>query len=72
MDVLQGHSEDVTCAVLTSKGRFAVTGSLDGTAQVWDLRAQDVGDKNVHQGKVSARASLDSHVGFMQPVTQQV
>jgi hypothetical protein len=38
--------------VLTSRGRFAVTGSLDGTAQVWDMQAQDVSNTDVHDGKV--------------------
>jgi WD40 repeat protein len=52
LQVLTGHSEDVTCVVLTSRGRFAVTGSLDGTAQVWDMQAQDVSATDVHSGKV--------------------
>lgn len=52
LQVLTGHSEDVTCVVLTSRGRFAVTGSLDGTAQVWDMQAQDVSNTDVHDGKV--------------------
>lgn len=52
LEVLSGHSEDVTCVVLTSRGRFAVTGSLDGTAQVWDTQAQDVSNTDVHDGKV--------------------
>lgn len=51
--MLAGHSEDVTCVVLTSRGRFAVTGSLDGTAQVWDMHAQDVSSTDIHDGKVS-------------------
>jgi WD40 repeat protein len=52
VQVLTGHSEDVTCVVLTSRGRFAVTGSLDGTAQVWDMQAQDVSSADSHSGKV--------------------
>jgi hypothetical protein len=52
--VLAGHSEDVTCVVLTGRGRFAVTGGLDGTAQVWDMQAQDVVNHEVHDGKVRA------------------
>jgi WD40 repeat protein len=55
--VLTGHSEDVTCVVLTSRGRFAVTGSLDGTAQVWDMQAQDVSNTHVHDGKVRPAAA---------------
>lgn len=52
--------------VLTSRGRFAITGSLDGMAQVWDLSAQDVDGKDVHDGKVRgvvSRAALDSARG---------
>lgn len=55
LQVLTGHSEDVTCVVMTSKARFAVTGSLDGTAQVWDMHAQDVSNNDVHDGKVRGR-----------------
>jgi WD40 repeat protein len=58
LEVLTGHSEDVTCVVLTSRGRFAVTGSLDGTAQVWDMQAQDVSSTDVHDGKVCLEVLL--------------
>lgn len=52
LQVLQGHSDDVTCVVLTSRARFVVSGSVDGTAQVWDLAADDVKSVDVHDGKV--------------------
>jgi WD40 repeat protein len=55
LQVLQGHSDDVTCVVLTSRARFVVTGSVDGTAQVWDLAADDVKSVDVHDGKVKHR-----------------
>lgn len=58
MQVLTSHSEDVTCVVLTGRGRFAVTGSLDGTAQVWDMQAQDVCNTQLHDGKVRAVFAL--------------
>eukprot|EP00775_Hariotina_reticulata_P003662 gene3662-3923_t len=61
LQVLTGHSDDVTCVVLTSRGRFAVTGSVDGTAQVWDLAAEDVSSTSVHDGRV---VSLVSTAGF--------
>ncbi len=35
--ILEGHTAGVTSADLTADGRLAVTGSLDGTARVWDL-----------------------------------
>jgi WD40 repeat protein len=54
LQVLQGHSDDVTCVVLTSRARFVVTGSVDSTAQVWDLAADDVKSVDVHDGKVRA------------------
>lgn len=61
---MAGHSEDVTCVVLTGRGRFAVTGGLDGTAQVWDMQAQDVVNHEVHDGKVRARCFRGRKGGF--------
>ncbi len=57
LQVLTGHSDDVTCVVVTSRGRFVVTGSVDGTAQVWDLAAHDVSSTDVHEGKVRGQQS---------------
>ena len=39
--------------VLTRRGRFAVTGSADGTARVWDLCAGAAAAQRSHNGRVS-------------------
>lgn len=35
---LQGHTEPIRSATLTPDGSWALTGSCDGTARIWDLR----------------------------------
>ena len=36
MHTLTGHSDDVTSVNLTRDGRFAISGSWDGTLKLWD------------------------------------
>lgn len=51
-NVLEGHSGEVLSVVLTRRGRFAVTGSMDGTARVWDLAAGSAHLQRAHAGRV--------------------
>ena len=46
----------VRSVVLTRRGRFAVTGSEDATARVWDLQAGSTQVQRSHNGKVNALA----------------
>jgi hypothetical protein len=46
----------VRCVALTSRARFAVTGSTDTTTQVWDLLAPPLQLPQHHLGKVRALA----------------
>lgn len=44
MGTFRGHTEDVTAGQLSPDGRYVATGSLDGTARLWDVRGPaDVG-----------------------------
>ena len=51
-NVLEGHSGEVLSVVLTRRGRFAVTGSMDGTARIWDLAAGSAHLQRAHAGRV--------------------
>lgn len=35
--IFRGHTSSVKCCDLDAKGRYGVSGSLDGTARIWDL-----------------------------------
>lgn len=50
--LLEGHSGAVTGAVVTRKGRFAVTVSEDASVRVWDFAARLVQPPSYHDGKV--------------------
>ncbi|KAI3425286.1 hypothetical protein D9Q98_009053 [Chlorella vulgaris] len=49
---LEGHSGPVHAAVVTRKGRFAVTVSEDSSVRVWDFAARMVQPPSYHEGKV--------------------
>ena len=49
---LEGHSAAVHSAVVTRKGRFAVTVSEDSTVRVWDFAARLVQPPSYHTGRV--------------------
>lgn len=51
-NVLEGHSGEVLSVVLTRRGRFAVSGSMDGTARIWDLAAGSAHLQRAHSGRV--------------------
>ena len=36
--LLQGHTRPIVCSALTPDGMWALTGSEDGTARLWNLR----------------------------------
>ena len=48
--------------VLTRRGRFAVTGSADGTARVWDLFAGCSDAQRSHSGHVSGLIAQNNTV----------
>lgn len=53
---------------MTRRGRFAVTGSADGTARVWDLFAGSGHVQQSHNGRVSGLiASGDTAVTYGVP-----
>ena len=41
MRVLKGHSDWIMGVAITSDGRYALTGSFDGTTRLWDLATGD-------------------------------
>jgi len=48
----------VHCVALTSRARFAVTGSADHTGLVWDLQAPPLLLPQRHSGKVRGARRL--------------
>lgn len=58
-DALTGHTGDVVALTVTPDGRRLITGSVDGTARVWDLTADDPGaEPRVLAGHEGALTSL--------------
>lgn len=61
--VLEGHEGWVLAADLSSDGRFAVSGSKDCTARIWDARTGDCRAVIRHQAEVTAvRISSDDRL----------
>ena len=54
---LEGHSAPVTDAVITRKGRFAVTVSEDASVRVWDFAARHLPPPRWHEGRVHCLAA---------------
>ncbi|HEY2253301.1 MAG TPA: hypothetical protein VGH74_19645, partial [Planctomycetaceae bacterium] len=55
--VFRGHSEQVTAGCLSPDGRYFTTGSLDGTARLWDVRGPaDIGTVIAATRAAAARA----------------
>lgn len=57
--VLEGHSAAVLGAVVTRRGRFAVTCSEDGSLRVWDFSASSSHTPKWHEGRIRALAAAD-------------
>ena len=63
---MRGHDGDVRTVAISPDNHWVVTGSWDGTARLWDLRAGDPAINSVilrgHQDRVMAAAiSPDNH-----------
>jgi len=50
--VLEGHSGGILCLEMSRKGRFAVTGSGDGSLRVWDFAAVNSHIPHWHAGNI--------------------
>jgi ribosome assembly protein 4 len=78
---LAGHGQPILCCSLSPTGRFAVTGSGDSTARLWDMEIELPKHTLVgHTGWVLctewegreryvATGGHDSHVRFWDPLT---
>lgn len=60
--ILEGHSASILAAAVTRKGRFAVTGSEDGTVRVWDFCASSSHTPRWHEGRIRAITGRDGKV----------
>lgn len=60
--ILEGHSASILAAAVTRKGRFAVTGSEDGTVRVWDFTASSSHTPRWHEGRIRAITGRDGKV----------
>jgi len=63
---LLGHEDWVNAVAISADNQWVLTGSGDGTARLWDLRAKDPAASPVvlrgHEGAVRAVAiSADNH-----------
>jgi WD40 repeat protein/serine/threonine protein kinase len=63
MGALKGHTADVTAACLSPDGRHLITGSLDGTARIWN--AQGTPEYGSAIGRKGVAAPYLSHDGRM-------
>ena len=64
--MLQGHESGILALEISSDNHWLVTGSMDKTARLWDLRAKDPAANPVvlrgHEGAVRAVGiSPDNH-----------
>ncbi len=42
LEILQGHSERITCLSLTANGEYLLSGSLDGKVNIWNLQKKTI------------------------------